>query len=581
MYYYFSANCSHELYLSHQKLGIVLEYIVCLGEAVRVAVEEFMRKFKSFISAVAFCVVPGVFGMHGENMELSNGSVVEKARGILRNVQIVDDNMKKNAHMRLIVLLGATGSGKTSLMHALAKTSMRAAAEDGMARLAGRYAITPNGTAAVNIGKVAGGGRSVTSDVRPFKVGNIIYCDGPGFFDTNGGFTEMSNTLLMNEVLRRGVKILLVVSNDELLARRGEAAKETMDYLKSLLPDERTDRAERMAMSIGIVISKGTLSGTIGDVFAILEGKENHHWLIDYLSDHRKENAFWFPAPTREGPYEAPQDLIEGIKKFAGRRSELITGSMSLQPKAINDLVGMHSSFDVRDKIDRIVNEVSREFSCYENDLDNLLVLEGAFGTLWASLTERSFDSRISKDEMLRRWRRSSFSSDARKKFGFSLRDFVDGLDGVDHFRVICGVGEEGFGPEFEKGLVWEELVDYISRLSSTSEREISRLNKVRDNWKKGLPNLMERSKDVSRAVVRNQQSRGERIAAGAGTVIGGAVGGVVGGIMGSAAGGIGAAPGAAIGASSGAAAGASAGTAVVKFIHSVQNFFSAQRDDG
>lgn len=127
-----------------------------------------MKKFSSLVSVVAFCIVPGVFGMQVENPGPDRDSIVQKARGILKNVRIIDENTKRMS-TNPVVLLGATGSGKTSLLHILVGTTMKASKSDEAASLFDRGSLIPSENAADRIGKVAGGGSSVTSGVYPWE----------------------------------------------------------------------------------------------------------------------------------------------------------------------------------------------------------------------------------------------------------------------------------------------------------------------------------------------------------------------------------------------------------------------------
>ncbi|MCR4623611.1 MAG: hypothetical protein K5780_03070 [Alphaproteobacteria bacterium] len=52
-----------------------------------------MQKFRIIVSVVAFCITPSVFGMHEEGRSLNDDSIVERARHIIENVQVVDDTI--------------------------------------------------------------------------------------------------------------------------------------------------------------------------------------------------------------------------------------------------------------------------------------------------------------------------------------------------------------------------------------------------------------------------------------------------------------------------------------------------------
>ena len=59
----------------------------------RTILEGFMQKFRIIVSVVAFCITPSVFGMHEEGRSLNDDSIVERARHIIENVQVVDDTI--------------------------------------------------------------------------------------------------------------------------------------------------------------------------------------------------------------------------------------------------------------------------------------------------------------------------------------------------------------------------------------------------------------------------------------------------------------------------------------------------------
>ena len=485
-----------------------------------------MNRFKSFISAAVFCIAPGVFGMPEQVANDNQGEIVERVRTILENVRFVERRME-DVNNNPVVLVGATGSGKTSLLHVLAGSEMMAANEPD---LADRLAIVPDEVAARIIGRVAGGGESVTLDVHLFQVEDVVYCDGPGFFDTNGGFVEMGNNLMINEILRRGTKILWVVSVDEILAARGGAANRSLDYLESLLPRERTPRAERKARSVGIVVSKAR-GGEAQNGLNILMEQEGHHWLIDYLSERAATNAFFFPAPREEGIYVPPQNLVEGIMRFARAPSELISGSMGLRPEVIDEIIAGHESFDVMRKVDDISTRILSELRGHGDDFSRLRRLDEAFDMLWRLLAARSIpDDPQAQEELIGRWKNfdAYAYSDPLRRFDFTLRNFVDVLDGVEYFRNLCDVGDGGFASWFERGLLWEELVGYISRLSGTLEMHVTWLRNAGDSWKTVLPSLMEVSREVSRKNEKRRQIQVGNMVIGLSSAIGAGVGGIV-----------------------------------------------------
>lgn len=520
-----------------------------------------MKKFRSLVSVIAFCITPGVFGMHDEGRSLNDELIVERARHIMENVQVVDDSIK-NVRTNPVVLLGATGSGKTSLLHVLVGTKMVAdiSDTDPVAVILGRCSLIPDEAAVDRVGRVAGGGESVTSDVRILSVGDVIYCDGPGFFDTNGGFTEMGNHLSMNEILKMGAKILWVVSASELAAKRGEAANGSLSYLLNLLPSDRSGEGERKARSVGMVISQGFEDVKAEIVLSLLREKD-HHWLIDYWSEHA-ENVFWFPAPGRKGVYDPPQKLIDGITSFAERQSELITGSMGLQPNTIEDLIGKHGAFDVVEEVKWLVDKIDEK----GEDLESLQELKESFDALWNSLAKETSNTEADRKNIVRRWRRRG-SQNPRERFEFTLKQFVDELNNVEYFKDLCGVGEEGFGRRFDKGIVWERLVECLSLHSGTSEENIARLRNTGNNWKQQLSDFTQRNREVTQKIEKMEKQQRRRTIRKASSAVLGTVGALGGGIGGFVEGPAGSVAGVAAGGAGGVAVGAYIGKGISKAV--------------
>lgn len=140
-------------------------------------------------------------------------------------------------------------------------------------------------------------------------------------------------------------------------------------------------------------------------------------------------------------------------------------------------------------------------------------------------------------------------------------------IDDIEYFKDLCGVGEKGFSPKFEKGLVWEELVGSISRLSGTSKDEINRLKEVGDNWKEELSNLMERNKKVSKKIKKGRQIQTEKPITGTAAATAGVVGALAGGVFGKGSASV------AVGGAGGAAVGATVGKEIMKAVDFMLNF--------
>jgi len=420
---------------------------------------------------------------------------VKALKEILNKIETAENmkNMRRNP----VLLLGATGSGKTTLLHVLDGTKIMAKIDnsDEAAIINNQISLFPDESTIAKIGKVAGGTNSVTSNVHLHTIGDITYCDVPGFFDTKGDLAEMGNTLLMNVIFGMGVKVLWVVSSEELGTIKGEVANNSLNYLLSLLNKKRSESEERKAMSIGIVVSKGK-GGTITNALNLIQ-KINKHWLIKYLSEHENDNAFWFPTPKEEGVYKAPKDLVERITKFAKRPSELITNSMPLRPKTITGLLEIHKYFDIKDMFESIIiDSVQNKFNKCINNLDDLKKLQKAFETLWSSLAtivnvNQNMLLSNAQNSLVKQWKKKGNITNCE----ITLENIINELDKISYFKDICNVKKNGFSPGFEKGILWEKFVKCILKYSNISNiesnKEIQRLKDAGKNWKEHVNELI------------------------------------------------------------------------------------------
>lgn len=158
------------------------------------------------------------------------------------------DTLRFLKNKDIIVFLGDTGAGKSTLINLLAGISLKT-------DFRGNVVTREEVGSGMRIGS---GGCSVTKHPQYLEVDGLgILCDLPGFEDTDGALDDVINASLIRSILlsARSVKAVFVASGPEIDAVRGAAFKrlvqsinmfsdESVSHFSSLLVVNKFDREE-------------------------------------------------------------------------------------------------------------------------------------------------------------------------------------------------------------------------------------------------------------------------------------------------------------------------------------------------
>lgn len=198
------------------------------------------------------------------------------------------------------ILLGPTGSGKTTLYYALTGKALK-----GMKLGRKKYldAEEPNDMFQI--------GHDVMS--RTYKPGlifdpdvDIIFCDCPGFFDNRGDIQDITNSFAIYRVLKsaQNVKILFVVSYSDVSSTRGDPFRKSCKILEELIPSRPS-----LQPAISLIITKvppSYLPQNSGDRLTLLDSVfTGDSWLMKYFKDSTQGSSnqkvvFTFPCPEND-----------------------------------------------------------------------------------------------------------------------------------------------------------------------------------------------------------------------------------------------------------------------------------------
>jgi len=227
---------------------------------------------------------------------------IDRMENKISNILRTDDWAKSAVR---VLLVGNTGSGKTTLVHHLMGCGIFAR------EIAERVVLEP-----LKILNGAVIGHNATSqtyvpNVLPDPKNNRIFYDCPGFSDTDDS-RRIVNAYAIEALFKTPcqIKVLLVMSQPELTAVKGEKAKDVFDMLTQLIPDKR-----ELKKSVGLLVSQTKADFNPFAQLELLRSVENHSYLLDYFLDEARDKVFVFPAPEDVGPYNLFSDQ-ERVLKF-------------------------------------------------------------------------------------------------------------------------------------------------------------------------------------------------------------------------------------------------------------------------
>ncbi len=207
-----------------------------------------------------------------------------------------------------VVVLGVTGSGKSTFIHALA----------------GKNLIVKKGTSRFHIdpdrllpGFSIGHGVASSTTVPVCwcdRDNNIVYWDCPGFLDSRGAAQDIINAFATDIIfsLSERIKVLLVLGAQELDLRATEM-KSRLQKIQRLIPQR-----EELESCVHLVLSQ-TQSNPDFPYTDVLSGMahEIDDPLLHFLVSH-PSLVFEFPKPTQVGPYRLFQKRRQVIQSLLG-----------------------------------------------------------------------------------------------------------------------------------------------------------------------------------------------------------------------------------------------------------------------
>jgi energy-coupling factor transporter ATP-binding protein EcfA2 len=234
-----------------------------------------------------------------------NPFIVMDDRSLLKKV--LNDHIEKNPQLLnsskdkdIVVFLGNTGSGKSTLMNYLSNKNLKVDDEDNI------VLSNPSDSSAMRIGT---GARSETLLPRFVEIDNLRMYDFPGFGDTRGTSVSLVNACFIKHILERAktVRLMFIAGYDEVTASRGALFKDLSNTAKNLLPDDQIEECS------ALTITKSPANKEKGKLIQILQNR-TERGILDIWIEQRKLAKMSSPFDQKINQNDR-QDILKIIEE--------------------------------------------------------------------------------------------------------------------------------------------------------------------------------------------------------------------------------------------------------------------------
>lgn len=295
-----------------------------------------------------------------------------EVKKLINMVHDVDSQIKQNfaninaqgeefKNKTVVLLLGPTGSGKTTLFYALT-------GKDLIVAEGSPFPILDVNDKDRDIHfQIGHGGRAKTTTpgLKYDSATDIIFCDCPGFFDNKSDIQDTTNSFAIHTVLSnaKNIKILLCASDSSIQSSKGRDLLECCYLVEKLFPNKNSIR-DAILLIVTNISQEYVNDPALDDVFT------GDSWLLKLFQSKETGNdrkVFYFPSPDKNmvnglySGFEHKSKIISFIQKTP---SSNVIPRISLSDQALYLILRSIDSFGcLSDLILKFVNWIILDYS--------------------------------------------------------------------------------------------------------------------------------------------------------------------------------------------------------------------------
>lgn len=228
----------------------------------------------------------------------------------------------------IIVTIGNTGAGKSTLLNLLKGHQLKAVRNQG-------YVLEKEDLS--DSFKIGTGQASETLLPKVIITDNMVLSDLPGFADTRGKATALLNSVFIRDIIVNAntVRFLFVEGQDTITGGKGKEFKETLNVIKTLLPD-----VKQLTDSSLFIVTRSSSPGPktlIKFLQDKIKGGEESAAILSTL-----EAIFTFKEPYRIWPFENADKFIKTDEETEDEfiDEEAVQKSLNTTKKNIEKAIG-------------------------------------------------------------------------------------------------------------------------------------------------------------------------------------------------------------------------------------------------
>jgi len=189
---------------------------------------------------------------------------------IKSHVDIINSSINKD----IVVLLGKTGAGKSTLVNFLAGKELKVDTHDNI------VLKNTHDDSAMKIGVTAS---SETILPKFINTDDLLLYDLPGFGETRGTALSLVEACFIKNIIEnaRAVRFVFVAGQDDITSERGKSFKELIEIIKKIVP---TESIENISL---LVITKTKPGKNTPQIISMLEEKTDEEVLKPWITDNR------------------------------------------------------------------------------------------------------------------------------------------------------------------------------------------------------------------------------------------------------------------------------------------------------
>lgn len=271
-----------------------------------------------------------------------------------------------------ILLLGNTGSGKSTLVHLLSGCQLQAKFDNEVGELV-IDALQPIQDVIISHNKL-----SETRIPSKRVIGDIVIWDCPGFSDTTGIVQEIANSFYIQRLFEytQRLKFILVVPESALLNSRGSDFIDTVNQLVRSFHN-----SSLVQNSVSLIITKApsykTAEHIRNSVERIITQNENIDWSTKFMMQSLMKSVHVFHRPDKDGKLTVDNYFLEEIARetsYIDSNGSLASGAISNKSKVYAvDLLKI-TDYHFRQIVNIIVEAIKEEEKVMNWSADNPLL---------------------------------------------------------------------------------------------------------------------------------------------------------------------------------------------------------------